>query len=721
MKGARCMAEGAGCGEGLRATRNSRTLRPWKRSSLSWGCTPNRRGTAGWMKRMSCLITCVVLLCPARSVLAEEPPRRPIPTLDEVVVSATKTEEKRKDVPNAVILIGREDIEESPARDLGHVLSNEMGLDLRTYGNYGGASQEISIRGMGMNATQVLVNGIRVNSPSFGRADLGKIPLNAIERIEVVKGSGSVLYGSGAMGGTVSIITKSPKREKTDLKLSVMMGTQETREFSGEQGMFLTEDFGYYLTANVRDTAGFRENSDLTQGDASLKLLYDRGDTLKVSLYGDHIYRVYGLPGLKPPQGTMPYYNGPVLFYDTWAASRTDHGSDKDTHAALEIKSDPWDWFGATLRTDLVDMETYNYSRSAWTAGGTKSWTANQVYGTEGSADIRPFAGASLLLGADYKRYDWENKQVNFDKTLAEPASGRSTTTADVRTLGTYLEAQYRPASYVKGLAGIRHEDHSTFGEENLPRYGLVVNPREGTAFKLSHGKHFLAPTPNDLFWPQGPYTKGNPNLVPETGWHSDFTIEQGFFKDKAFLSLTYFDWDLENKIRWAPDASGVYTPRNLDRYEARGWEAGAKIGPLWDFGFSLSYTLMDAQESILSVTRDAEYTAEKLFKGGITYYTGFGLTPSCTFRYVGERIYYGSDRMTRTPVRTLEPYWTLDLRLDQRLSKQWVVSFIGSNLMDKEYDTFLGNFTDLNTGRTTLTSYPGSGRAMFMSVTYEY
>ena len=122
-------------------------------------------------------------------------------TMEEIVVTATKTKEKRKNIPNAVIIMDEIDIQESPANSLGELLANELGIDWRTYGNYEGAAQEIHIRGMGGDATQVFVNGVSVSSPSLGTADVAKISLNSIERIEVVKGSGSLLYGSGAMDG----------------------------------------------------------------------------------------------------------------------------------------------------------------------------------------------------------------------------------------------------------------------------------------------------------------------------------------------------------------------------------------------------------------------------------------------------------------------------------------------------------------------------------------
>ena len=115
------------------------------------------------------------------------------------------------------------------------------------------------------------------------------------------------MYGSGALGGTVNIITKRPKRDQIDLQVGAGYGTNDTYQLSAEHGMFAAGDFGYYITANRSETDGFRDNSDLTHNDISLNLVYDRGDALDISLYGDYTDRDYGSPGVKPPQGTQPF------------------------------------------------------------------------------------------------------------------------------------------------------------------------------------------------------------------------------------------------------------------------------------------------------------------------------------------------------------------------------------------------------------------------------
>lgn len=675
-----------------------------------------------------------VLALPGLSKAKEK--QKDMATLEEVVVTATKTEEKRKDVPNSIIIMDEIDIQESPARSLGELLANELGIDLRAYGNYGGASQEIHIRGMSGDATQVFVNGVNVNSPSLGVADVAKIPLNSIERIEVVKGSGSLLYGSGAMGGTINIITKRPKRKKTDLKISAGYGSEDTYHLSAEQGMYLSDNFGYYLTANRKETDGFRDNSDLTHNDISLKLVLDKGDIFDISLYGDYTDREYGRPGVKTPAGTQDDFIGGTKFYNSESASLLDRGGDKDGHAVLRVKSHPTEWLVLNFKQDYTDIENYNYRRdpAAWPpklAGeGAKTWVTNRVATSEGNVDIKPFDGADLLLGGEYKGFDFERRNIDLDNTGEEKPGTESVANYHVFTKGAFIEAQYRPSRYFKALAGVRHEKHSTFGHETLPRYGLIINPSEKTVLKLSHGKHFKAPTMNDLYWPDDGWARGNPELKPERGWHTDATLEQSLYDDKLFLSLSYFRWDIEDRIAWAENPNyptifpgwNKWTPSNVDAFNGRGWEVGLKIGPLRNMILSLDYTYTEAKEQKKGgPKRQALYTPDGQFKGSLTYWAPFGLTVSTMVRYMSDRPANYVNDTDELPQNTIDSYWTADLKLEYPLQDNWVLSLHASNIFDEEYDTYMENFKDQSTGVITREGYPGAGRSVFFSVGYEY
>ncbi|MFZ5563522.1 MAG: TonB-dependent receptor [Thermodesulfobacteriota bacterium] len=671
----------------------------------------------------------VVYMTTGVSALAETQKAQPTAVLDEIVVTATKTEETRKDVPNAVVLVDDTEIEAAPAATLGDLLANKPGVDFRTLGNYGGAGQSLQIRGMSDTEVQVLVNGINTNSPSLGSADIGTIPLSNIEKIEIVKGSGSTLYGSGAMAGTVNIITKRPERDKMDLGVSAGYGTDNAYNIAAEHGQYIG-DFGYYLTAQHQETDGQRDNGDLEQQDASLLLLLDREDRLDISLYGSVVDRDFGVPGIVPPAGTA-YVGSPAL-YNSDSASLVDRGSDTNYNGALDIQVRPSDWLAFSIKPFYADNETRHYARyndTSWfhAAGtGYETWVYNTTTGIESHLDLRPAEGLTLLLGGDYKDYDWETEQSYLNAAGAtDPTVPVDTSDAKIHTKSYFGEVQYRPSQYVKFLAGAREENHSTFGRETLPRYGLVFNPTPDTAVKFSHGKYFKAPTPNDLFWPEDDFVRGNPNLKPQTGWHTDVTIEQGLARNAVLVTASAFQWDIKDKIDWAPNPAfpGPYgdkwTPTNLNTSKGHGWEAGVRVQPDEAYEAEVCYTYTSTTDTLQTVERPGQYLARHRVKAGGLYRFDFGLTTALTCRYVGSRDYYRSS-WDSVPTDSLDGYVTLDARVEQRLADHWLITLRADNLLDEEYDTYVGTFTD-GTGAYLYGRYPGAGSSYFVSVGYEY
>jgi iron complex outermembrane receptor protein len=507
--------------------------------------------------------------------------------------------------------------------------------------------------------------------------------------------------------------------------------------------MFVAKDFGYYLTAGRTETDGFRDNGYLRQNDVSLKLLLDKKEAVNISLYGDYIDRNYGVPGVKPPSDTQDFYQSGEKFYNSEAASLVDHSGDKDGRVVLEVKGDPLEWFGYNIKGHYTKMENYNYARYAFNGTGMENWVTNQVLGIDGHVNIYPVDGVKLLIGGEYKDFDWKNRSYNLN-TIGSRTGSESATKADIFTKALFTEAEYRPFQFGKVFAGIRHENHSTFGSEHLPLFGVVINPFETTVLKISHGKHFLAPTPNDLYWPADLFTRGNPDLKPEIGWHTDVTFEQSLLKDKLFMTMSYFNWNVDNKIQWEPDSQGAFTPINLGGYKADGIEAGIKIGPFYDLTLALNYTYTNAEEKNREYTRQdygppvdfqysmvkrrASYTPRNLFKGDLTYKNNFGLTISATARYVGDHVEYRTESTTYPDTKTvaynLHSYWTVDLKIEQRLYKHWILSLSGLNLFDKEYDTRTQRFDDYNytPSKTDYAAkYPGAGRSVFAGLAYEF
>ena len=680
------------------------------------------------MKKQLLTLAVMGAIIPSFALANEE--ESPATLMDEVVVTATKTRETRKEIVNAVVIKDSYDIAESPASSLGEVLANEPGLDWRTYGNYGGAAQAIKIRGMSPDATLVAVDGVVINSPSLGTADVGQISLNAIERVEVVKGPGSLLYGSGAMGGTVNIITKSPSRDRFNANITAGYGTENTYHLAAENGGFIIGDLGYYLTLNRKETDGFRDNSDLTHNDATLKLLLDKGERFQAVLDAGLVDREYGLPGPQPPAGTVPYSIGGVSFYNSDSATLLDRGEDDNKRVALTLKGQANDWLDWRLKGDYADLQSTNYSRYSYNGSGTDTDVTNTISGLEANLNLHPFTGVNLLVGNEYRNYDYENRQQALDSSGNPVTGGLLNEDHRVFTNGTFAELGYQPIDMVKLLAGYRYEKHSMFGHEDVTRFGAVVTPWENTALKFNRGQHFKAPTMNDLFWPDDLFTKGNPNLKPETGWHTDITLEQGgLLEGKLFTSVTWFDWDINDKINWAEDPNqaspiwGFYwTPSNVDTYQAQGWEFNVKLGPFYSITADLALTLIDAEEQQNGgATRDALNTPDTQFKFQLTHFSDFGLSSTVIARYTGTRPGYYLANTDTQPQIELDSYWTIDLKLEQTIAEHWKVGIQAMNLLDEEYDTYLLGFTDQTTFVYSHQPYPGAGRSLFASISYTW
>jgi outer membrane cobalamin receptor len=654
-----------------------------------------------------------------------------VKTLDAIVVTATKTQEKRKDIPNSVIIKDSFDIEQSPASGLGALLAGEPGVDWRSYGDYGGASQELHIRGMGGSEVQVLVNGISVNSPSLGTADISGIPLDNIERIEVVKGSGSLLYGSGAMGGSVNIITKEPDRDHPLFKVTAGYGAHGSYRVFAEQGMFISENTGWHLSMGQRETDGQRHNGQLTQNHISLKLTHEQDDLFSVSLYGNYVGRSYGNPGVKPPPEANPIFhkvNGEP-FYDDESASLKDEGESVDKRFSLTLKAAPKKWLGVHVRGYWSDMESDDQkweNASGWTsqAGDSKKTRVdNRIFGAEVNFEFKPLSKTKILLGADIKDHVWKTRDVDFNASGL--ATGENLNSASIETRGFFIEAQLRLNRYVKGLAGIRHERHEFFGQENLPLFGLIVNPMENMALKLNHGKHFKAPTPNDLFWPEDNFVRGNPDLKPQTGWHTNAVLEYEAPEKKLDLSLSWFKWNIDDKIDWTqnPNFPGPFgdkwTPSNLNKSRGTGWEFGLRYNPLDSLGLSLAYTHTDAEDETPDLTRQAQYVPENSFKTGLTYRNDLGISAAVDFRIVGERKFYQRADLKEAS-HILTEYGIVDMKVDYRFNDHWTFSVSADNLLDKDYGVYMGSFAD-SAGNRLYGYYPGAGRSVRTSLSYQY
>lgn len=216
--------------------------------------------------------------------------------LSEVVVTAFKIEEPILDIPKNVTVITSEDIKQAPSNNIVDLLARESGITVKSlFGHDKWAG--IDIRGMGDTRSSnviVMADGVRLNPPDMAGPDLSSIPLDQIERIEILRGSGSVLYGDGAVGGVINIITKKGQI-KPETRVYSSYGSYNTSDiqtsFRGKISNFLLNANGAYY-----DSEGYRDNGALDKKDASMFTEYEMNDHINLSLRASIHEDTYGLP-----------------------------------------------------------------------------------------------------------------------------------------------------------------------------------------------------------------------------------------------------------------------------------------------------------------------------------------------------------------------------------------------------------------------------------------
>jgi len=203
--------------------------------------------------------------------------------LDTVVVTAARIGQESGSLSRSVDVLHASDIEQSGAQDVAQALEGVTGLSVSDYGGWG-ASKTLRMRGATAAQTLVMIDGRPVNSPRDGEIDMSTVPLDSVDRIEILHGPGSSLYGSNAMGGVVNILTKNPPREGFKTEMTSGFGTFRTYLDRVNHGGRIGR-FAYHMSGTYESSVGFRDNAKVNQKDCNAKLQYDltQGNTITVN------------------------------------------------------------------------------------------------------------------------------------------------------------------------------------------------------------------------------------------------------------------------------------------------------------------------------------------------------------------------------------------------------------------------------------------------------
>jgi len=625
--------------------------------------------------RTTCAVVVGLVLATSGAALAEEQTAN----LGEIVVTATRDELPIEQVGSSITVVTAKEIEQQQKQTVADALRMVPGLDVV---RSGGAGQTVSIfmRGGDSRHTLVLIDGVELNDPSTtgGEYYFGFLTTDNIERIEVLRGPQSTLYGSHAIGGVINIITKRG---------------------SGRPTGFVSAEGGSLSTA--KESAGISGGTDLINYSLTLSRLDSSGISAAASRAGNSEADGYQNTAVAARLGIAPSQNSDIDISLRYTRSRNEAdngggaGADDPnrvmrneelqlrTQGTLLLLDDRWEQKLGVSLNDLTRSDD-NDRDAAHPLDFQRSKYQGQTLKFDWQHILRLHTTNTLLIGAETKEEKAQSR-LYLESSFGPYASTWDEQSA--RTNGIYLQDQLNLWDSWFSTAGVRVDDHDRFGSKVTYRLTTAyLFKQTDTRLKGSYGTGFKAPSLYQLYDP----ANGNVNLKPEksTGW--DVGIEQLLLERQIILGATYFrneykqliDWELVDPI-WF---TGMY--KNVAKASSEGVELTASYQPTDSVALRAAYTY--------NLARDTQTGAALLRR------PKHKLTADINYRFwgkgnlnlglvcVGRRTDDDFSSWPATTV-TLKGYTLVNLAASYDVTKNLQLFGRVDNLLDREYEEVLG------------------------------
>jgi outer membrane cobalamin receptor len=489
-----------------------------------------------------------------------------LPELTEVVVTATRVESGLVDSPSFVTVITRKDIEESGATNLAGALAAQSGVVVNDNGAEG-SPKTVSIRGSSSAQVLVLLDGMRLNSSRDGTIDLATIPLEDVERVEVVRGGESVVYGTGAIGGVINVITRTAAKPGISLRLT--------------NGSYIPRD-AYEVTATFPSVAknlvaaNFMDLLDSQR--LSLSLSGKLGDVgvsgggavvraanaftwNDATLINDWRRRSYAedfggeafagldaalLDGRLAAKASVALSNtdapGSVKYVSTTAKQ-------KDTNASVSLS-----WKTDRFLADALNLDLKAFYRYDELGYADPAYPPDSLHTTHSaSLDLTQKLTYSEQFFAVYGGsiwYDWA-KSTSFSAVK------------DRLNVAAFLSVPFTPLEALTFSPSLRYDYFSDFPGSFSLKLSTVYLLSDNSSVKASIGNEYRVPTLNDLyFYDSSGFTLSNPNLKPEASYSGE--VGCSLETRRLAIDVSVFGRWVSNHIIWQPNASFIFMPQNL-------------------------------------------------------------------------------------------------------------------------------------------------------------
>ena len=513
---------------------------------------------------------------------------------DEIIVTASRTEQEVKETPSAVEVITRADIDKMGAETLAQALKLALGIDIQENAMVGNRS---AMRGMNTNQTLILIDGRRVRtentSETMNYYELQRVNMDDVERIEIVRGAVSSLYGSEALGGVINVIRKRPANAQTSLTLdwTTRQSDQGIRLDSGKVGKWAFSTSFKHMDVRERGT-------DASSNMYGKKYFFNIDGRMDVAR--DKWLDVF-----------FDYLKEDLDMKDS-ATQKTTYDHDRISTGAKYSGRDSRGDYEMQVYYTYFDKNQRTRSRTNGSLHSFDDMTYNSLI-FDGRRSMQIAKDHLLTVGGEYRKEDYESTRIKGSHTKTLEGVTNQLGDSSMNFAALYVQDEWVAGSRWTVIPSVRWDYNDVFGSEVTGKLGTTYKINKGLRFKANIGTAYRAPTASELYfdWRHSPAAQvnvhivGNPDLKPEKAFNFDVGVEGE--RGKTFGKLTYFHNKVEDLINintvmtiipgFPPTRLMTGTYNNIEDATIQGVEFEAKqdLGS----GFSLRglYTYLDARD----------------------------------------------------------------------------------------------------------------------------
>jgi len=577
---------------------------------------------------------------------AEQATRR----MDEVVVTATKSKTPAKEVTRAVTVVEGEGLSESRPLVVD-ALREVPGVFVRRTGQ-AGRSTSLVLRGASVTQAQVVVDGAHVASPTLGFFDFQFMAPGNLERIEILRGPASVLYGADAMAGVVNLVTKRGEGPLSGSYTQEIGNRNTFREMASAQaGMG-----NWHLTGSASrfDTSGVSQNDDFGSSAYSAHVGYDFSSDNKLDFSVQHNLTVLGLDdgAFRPDPNRIDRFRQ-TIGSGTWENRWTS-------------------WWSQTFRvSSQLDNSIDNDPSNGGTEANALSKLDTQRVGAEWRNFFTPVQWDKVTLGFEFEDRGADRRTGGANQNFSKSQ----------QTKAVYLQNQWNPVEPLTVLTGVRQFRESAFGSDRVwDASTSYFFDSLGLKLRGGYGEGFRVPTLNELYFPNF----GNTALGPEKSKTVEVGLDQALWNDLLAWAVTFHRTNFHDLIQIVRTSPTTSAPMNVGKVRVEGIELEAEVRPTREWTLKGSYTATSAHERAPG-KEELLRIPNNTFGMGVRYAPG-----RWEVRLDGLLISSREESVTGGRVK-MEGYPKLDLYAAYRF-KDWLKGYVRvENLTNRNYVEIIG------------------------------